>query len=55
MQYKFFIVYNDRMACITATLVSDNNIERLRKYINDLPLALVTPLQTNEAVIETPV
>ena len=55
MQYKFFIIYDNRVACIAAALVSDDYIERFREYVNDLALALVTPLQTDEAGVQTPV
>jgi hypothetical protein len=51
MKSKPFITNNDGVACICASVETDNDITIGGKDVNDLSLALIAPLQSDNAVI----
>ena len=44
-------VCNHRVAGIIAALIADNDIAFFSKDINDLPLAFIAPMRTNDDVV----
>ena len=47
MQYEFFTFYYYGMSCIWTPLEPGNNVILVRQVINNLSLALVSPLRSN--------
>ena len=48
MQLQHTIVNNDRVPCIDAALVTDNNISGSAEEIGDLSFPFVTPLRSDD-------
>ena len=47
MKYEFLVAYDYGVSRIIAALVPDNIVEIFRKDVYDLPLALVSPLRSD--------
>jgi hypothetical protein len=46
VKHYFFLAYDDGMAGVGPTLIPDDYIRKFAQYVNDLPFALVAPLET---------
>jgi hypothetical protein len=46
VKYYLFVAYDDGMAGVGPTLIPDDDIGKFAQYVNDLPFALVAPLET---------